>query len=320
MDEEDLDLKDLFGDGSEFNSATPRADSKKRLLSTEDKIKEQNRIRQLAFKAWDKMPKDFKSFCLVAAHLVKNAHRYWEIGKGNVTKIKSEAEQEIWSKDIVAVSETSTTECIDVNKVLREIRNLKRQNRITEQQILVTKLKEKYPTYRQLSKASGTALKTLHDSCCVPKERKHKATARSKLRQKEFVNFMMQDMITFSSSCKWYTGKRFMLDTWSEVFKKYLQQPEFHTHGVVGRSTMRSYKLKFILLSGLTPVSQCLCNHCENCNLMTKALVAAGVKGIPGNKYAAIEATLCDVSSGQFGTDYKFRRHQCINRECDECG
>ena len=74
MDEEDLDLKDLFGDGSEFNSATPQADSKKRLLSTEDKIKEQNRIRQLAFKARDKMPKDFKSFCLVAAHLVKNAH------------------------------------------------------------------------------------------------------------------------------------------------------------------------------------------------------------------------------------------------------
>ena len=70
---------------------------------------------------------------------------------------------------------------------------------------------------------------------------------------------MMQDTITFSSSCKRFAGKRFMLDTWNEVYKKYLQQTEFHKYGVIGKSTMRTYKLKFILLSSSTPVSQCLC-------------------------------------------------------------
>ena len=42
--------------------------------STEEKVKQQNRIRQLAKTAREKMPKNYKSFCLVAAHLVKNAH------------------------------------------------------------------------------------------------------------------------------------------------------------------------------------------------------------------------------------------------------
>ena len=144
--DEDLDVKDvkdLIADGIENSGAHKR----KRLLSTEEKNKEQNRIRQLAFKARHKMPKDFKSFCLVAGHLVKNAHRYWDIGKEDATKIKVEAEQEIWSKDPVAVSDGSTAECMDIHKILREVTNLKRQNRIREQQMLVTKLKQKYPTY-----------------------------------------------------------------------------------------------------------------------------------------------------------------------------
>ena len=130
----------------------------------------------------------------------------------------------------------------------------------------------------------------------------------------------MQDTITFSSSCKRYAGKRFMLDTWAEIYMKYLQQPEFHTHDIIGRSTMRSYKPKFIQLSRCTPVSQCLCDSCENCNLMTKALIAAGLKGLPSSKYSAIESTLCNISTGQFGTDYRFRRHSCISRQCEECG
>ena len=83
---------------------------------------------------------------------------------------------------------------------------------------------------------------------------------------------------------------------------------------------MRSYRPKFIRLSGSTPVSQCLCDYCENCELLSKALIAAGIKGIPSSKYAAIELTLCDFTSGQFGTMYKFRRHSCINRLCDKCG
>ena len=82
MDDEDLDVKEFLPE-------------RNKCLSAKEKVKEQNRIRQLAFKAREKMPKDFKSFCLVAAHLVKNAHRYWDIGEDEAKKMKNEAEEEI---------------------------------------------------------------------------------------------------------------------------------------------------------------------------------------------------------------------------------
>ena len=91
--------------------------------------------------------------------------------------------------------------------------------------------------------------------------------------------------------------------------------------GIISKSTMRTYKPNFIRLSGSTPLSQCLCDYCENCELMMRALVAAGLRGVPSTKYLAIEETLCDtVSIGQFGTNYSFRKHECISRDCNECG
>ena len=61
--------------------------------STEEKVREQNRIRQLAKTAREKMPKDYESFCLVAAHLVKNAHRYYS--NENEEKLKSNVNEKI---------------------------------------------------------------------------------------------------------------------------------------------------------------------------------------------------------------------------------
>ena len=69
-----------------------------KLTPEKSKVKEQNRIRQLAFKAREKMPKDFKSFCKVAAHLVKNAHHYWDIDEEDAKKMKIEAEEEVGKK------------------------------------------------------------------------------------------------------------------------------------------------------------------------------------------------------------------------------
>ena len=257
---------------------------------------------------------------MVAAHLVKNAHRYWDINPEQAKRMKIEAETEVTRKSGNLSLTDDKQNCIEVNKILREIRSLKQQNRIREQQSLTNKMKEGFGSFREISRISGTSLKTVHEWCSIPKEREHSSTSRAKLRKEEFVNFLMQDTITFSSSCKRYANKRFMVDTWEEIYKKYLQQPEYHKHGVISKSTMRNYKPKSVLLSSSTPVLQCLCDYCENIELMTKALVAAGVKGIPSSKYLCIDATLCDITVGQFGTDYKFRHHNCIQRQCTECG
>ena len=90
-------------------------------VSAEEKCKQQNRIHQLAFKAREKMPKDYKSFCMVAAHLTKNAHRYWNLDPEEAKRIRTEAEQEV-SRKIVDVSTMKEKEsCSEANKVLREI-------------------------------------------------------------------------------------------------------------------------------------------------------------------------------------------------------
>ena len=130
----------------------------------------------------------------------------------------------------------------------------------------------------------------------------------------------MQDTVTYSHPCKRYAGKRFLLDTWEQIYHKYLQQTQFHTHGIMSKTTLRCYKPKYILLSGCTPLNQCLCDYCENCELLRRALVAVGVIGIPSNKYTSVESTLCDLRMGQFGTDYEFCMHKCISRQCEHCG
>ena len=293
-------------------------------MSAEEKVKEQNRIRQLAFKAREKMPKDHKSFCLVAAHLIRNAHRYFiseeidpDIKKELDVEIKKENKSEYGSQMKI---ENSDEECREVNKVLRQIRTLKRQNRIREQQMLIEKLKSQQGSYRKIAKITGIALKTVHEWCAEPKSREHRGTIRKNLKQEAFINFVMQDTVTYSHPCKRYSGKRFLMGTLEETYQKYLQQPAYHKNGILSRTRMRMLKPKYILLSGQIPLNQCLCDYCENCDLMLKALVAAGVKGVPRNKYSAIDITLCDIRLGQFGTDYEFCSHTCISRGCNQCG
>ena len=197
---------------------------------------------------------------------------------------------------------------------------MKKQNRIKEQQDLVCRLKINYGSYRSISKTAGIPLKTVHDWCSEPKERKHLGTVCAALKKQEFTNFLMQDTITYSHPCKRYTNKKFLIHTWEELHKRYLQQPEFHTHGVVSKTSMRSYWPKNVLLSGKTPVNQCLCDHCENCNLLIRALLAVGIKGLPSNKYQCLDSTYCSIRQGQFGMPYTFAKKSCITHTCGECG
>ena len=171
-----------------------------------------------------------------------------------------------------------------------------------------------------MNKIAGIPLKTIHDWCSPPKAKKHKGTSRANLKRQEFTNFLMQDTISYSHPCKKYAGKKFLMHTWNEIYKCYAQQPEFHSNELISKTTMRIYKPKNILLSGQTPANQCLCDICENCELMRKVLLAAGIKNIPSNKYGCVDVTLCDVRQPKFGMTYKFPQIECVNRECMNCG
>ena len=98
-------------------------------ISAEEKCREQNRIRQLAFKACEKMPKDYKSFCSVAAHLYCNAHQYYkeevapELLSENKTKTEIIKTEQMHSDDPERIN-------TEVHKELHQIKALKWQNQI----------------------------------------------------------------------------------------------------------------------------------------------------------------------------------------------
>ena len=102
--------------------------------------------------------------------------------------------------------------------------------------------------------------------------------------------------------------------------RKYLQQTQFHTYGIISMSCMKQYRPSDILLSCDTPLDQCLCDKCKNCELLLKTLIGVGLKGIPGNRYAATESVMCSDHRLQQGSDFRFPKMECILGECNQCG
>lgn len=62
-----------------------------------------------------------------------------------------------------------------------------------------------------------------------------------------------------------------------------------------------------------TPLRACICEYCANLELKIKVLK----RKIPnlGDKYEAVNATLCPMQEGE-----QFHEKSCIYRECDSCG
>ena len=132
--------------------------------------------------------------------------------------------------------------------------------------------------------------------------------------------FLLQDSISFANPSKKFMGKRFLGDTWDVTRQKYLNQSEYHKHGIISLSTMKAYRPAYILLSCATPLDTCLCNKCENCEIILKTLQALGLKGILANSYADIDSVLCTHRYKQAGTDFSFPGLKCIHGDCENCG
>ena len=158
----------------------------------------------------------------------------------------------------------------EANKKLCEVGDLKCKKWLVEQQKLVAELKEEYQSFRNMASLSGISLKTVHGWCSLPKPKIHKAKALSQLRKDEYERFLWQDTISFAHPGKKFAGKRFLRDTLQMIRKKYLQRSQFHTHGILSMSSMKAYHPKYILLFGQTPLDQCLCDKCENCEQLLK--------------------------------------------------
>ena len=247
-------------------------------MDNDEKNKIQNRVRQWSLKARESLPKDHGLFCLVVSHLLKNAHRYFSL------EHPSELQTSLLEEKISEVTKQKFIEdCKDVNRKVREIRALKSQNRVCEQKELVNELKLNYHSLRNMSFLSGISVKTVHSWCSLPKAKQHKSTELRDLRMAEFEAFLNQDTISFEHPSKKYSGKRFLRDTLEVTRSKYLQQPQYHNHGIISMSSMKKYRPRNIILCGKTPLNQCLCDKCENTEQLIRALIAVGVKNVPSN-------------------------------------
>ena len=275
-----------------------------------------NRVRQWALRARNVLPNEHGLFCLVVAHLLKNAHHYF--------KLKSPSDFQTNILEQNSISENTKNRLVaefkEANRKIRHIGSLKNKNWLKEQEELVCKLKNHYPSFRKIARASGISLKSVHNWCSQPKGKVRKMSALAQLRKDEFECFLLQDSISYAHPSKKYVGKRFLHDTLEVTRTKYLQQSEFHSHGIISMSSMKAYRPPYILLCGKTPLDQCLCDECENCEQLLKSLASLGVKEVPGNRYAAIDAIVCSECDQQFRTSIQFPKMKRLVGECRNCG
>ena len=178
-------------------------------MDSDEKVKIQNRVRQWVMKARDSLPNDHGLFCLVMAHLLKNAHRYFHL------EVPSEIQQKVLESRMVsdATKEKVIQNFKDVSKQIQHVRDLKSKNRLSEQQEVIAKLKKNYHSFRNLSFISGVSLKTVHSWCSKPEKKIHKGKEMANERKKEFERFLLQDNISYEHPSKKYNGKCFLRDT-----------------------------------------------------------------------------------------------------------
>lgn len=270
---------------------------------------EKSRVRKIAQRLKVKLPSNENIFTDVLLHMVRSEARFQEAKKSSVNLTRMEL--------------NLTVEKVqEVNKTLRVLRTLYEQRRFAEQNTLAASLRLEIGSVKDIAAYAGSTKGYVRRLVFPPKKKQtHKATQRFEAKKAEFHRFLDQDSISFALPGKRYAGKRFLHDTWQSVAEKYEQQPEFHTHGKIAPSTMRSkaYKPPHLKMFAQIPYNQCLCSYCCNFDLIRTSLIAAGAKGIPSNKYKAVHATLCADRVRQKPTNHLFPRKKCLQRECDFC-
>ena len=167
-------------------------------LPLEEKHRLHNRVRQWALKAWQTLLNKHGLFCLVVGHLLRNAHRYFEMeGPSELQRHTSQGQN---NHDISR--DQMISEMKEANKKLCVINNLKGRNRIEEQQKMVGALREDYHSLQNMSHLSGILVKSIQKWCAVPKKEVNKSTQPSELCKKEFERFLIQDTISFAHPSK----------------------------------------------------------------------------------------------------------------------
>ena len=135
-------------------------------------------LHQWLLKAQESLPTDYPMFCLVVGHLLRNAHRYFNIEHPSDFQRKIVEEKSVSEK----TRQMIMSEFKLANQKVRQAGILKSKNRLVEQEKIVDELKKEYVTYRNLSSICGIPLKTVHSMCTKPRKKFHKASEIARKR------------------------------------------------------------------------------------------------------------------------------------------
>ncbi len=129
--------------------------------------------------------------------------------------------------------------------------------------------------------------------------------------------FANQEHISSSYPSVKFVGKRLLLQTTDETYKKYLNESQFHANGKVSYATFAWYIQKEFLPMNKIPHTEARCETDDNVQFCIDALSNIKMQGISGSWYKLVKETLCEASMSN--TCHKFCTRNCYERRCPLC-
>ena len=262
-------------------------------------------IREKSSEIRDKLPKNIESKFAVLQHAMKQIQGQTHLSKRRIGNNK---------------------ENVYVNRQLRQIAVLKKQNRKNEAEKLVLELLEIYGSIANVSLACGETPRVI--SRIFSKDSKPVVddlyTRKLKDQDKRrIVEFYEKEGISKPLPYEKYANQQFLSQSLKETYKEYVEftQDEVRT---VSFLTFAKYRPSNVKVVGKTPHIICTCDKCDNLIHKAEKLRHHGLRMIPLYQRNAIEKTWCDfLNEEHYGNEEckkKFPKKECVERRCPECG
>ena len=122
------------------------------------------------------------------------------------------------------------------------------------------------------------------------------------------------------------SGRQFLTKMLEESYHLYQEDCKKSDKKGVSFSTFCCLHPKNIYKINQTPDRQCICDQCENFQLLKQAFQYNQIKGIPLHTDLCIKQSMCDVtndennSDGLHQVDPAYGNFKCIMCNCKKCG
>ena len=272
--------------------------------SVESKVKTPY-IREKSSEIRDKLPKNIESKFAVLQHAMKQIQGQRDLAKRKISHNK---------------------ENVYVNRQLRQISVLKKQNRKNEAEKLVLELLEIYGSIANVSLSCGETPRVISRIFSTDSKPVVDDLYTRKLRDQDkrrIVEFYKKEGISKPLPYEKYANQQFLSQSLKETYKEYVEstQDEVRT---VSFLTFAKYRPSNVKVVGKTPHIMCTCDKCDNLIHKAEKLRHHGLRVIPLYQRNAMEKTWCHFLNEEHYRNEecrkKFPKKECVERRCPECG